>query len=197
MTDFELYFELGLHHVLDWNAYDHVLFIAAFSVLYSILSWKRLLGLVTAFTIGHTISLCLAHYDVFSPPAKWIEFLIPVTIIFTGLQNLWSLKIKTETKPVWRYFFVVLFFGIIHGFGFGREFGMINIDKAFEPLLYFAMGIEASQVIVVFLIASIGFVLQKYLKIPRSYWIGAVSIAVILLTLPILIENWPFNPKVF
>lgn len=192
MTDFRLYFELGLHHVLDWNAYDHVLFIAAFSVLYSLLSWKRLLGLVTAFTVGHTISLCLAHYDIFSPPATWVEFLIPVTIVYTALQNLWSLKIKADERAVWNYFFVVLFFGIVHGFGFGREFGMINIDKAFQPLLYFALGIEASQVIVVLLISSIGFVLQKYFKLTHAYWVGVVSIAVILFTTPILIENWPF-----
>jgi len=192
MTNFEVYFELGLHHVLDWNAYDHVLFIAAFSVLYSLQLWKKLLGLVTAFTIGHTISLCLAHYELFSPAAKWIEFLIPVTIIFTALQNIWSIQGKTKSKSLWSYFFVVLFFGVIHGFGFGREFGMINIDKEFLPLLYFAIGIEASQIIVVLLIAILGFVSQKYFKLKHSYWVGIISAIVILFTTPILIENWPF-----
>ncbi|HAT65077.1 MAG TPA: HupE / UreJ protein, partial [Flavobacteriaceae bacterium] len=91
MSQFWLYFTLGLEHVLDWQAYDHVLFIIVLCAAYTLTSWKRLLALVSLFTLGHTLSLFLTHYEVVTVTAKWIEFLIPVTIIFTGIYNLFNL----------------------------------------------------------------------------------------------------------
>ena len=103
MSQFWVYVQLGFEHVLDWNAYDHVLFIAAFSVLYSLPSWKKLLALVTAFTLGHTFSMFWVHFEMPTLAAIWVEFLIPVTIIFAGLKNLWTLKKGVHSHSIWQY----------------------------------------------------------------------------------------------
>ncbi len=192
MSEFWFYFTLGLEHVLDWQAYDHVLFIIVLCAAYSLDSWKRLLILVTVFTLGHTLSLFLTNYEVVSVSSTWIEFLIPITIISAALYNLATASREQERKSSMVLYAVTLFFGLIHGFGFGRYFNEINDDKEIWPLIEFALGIEMAQIIVVLAVVVIG-ILAKYLfRFNRRDWILVVSSIVIGMTLPMLIENWPF-----
>lgn len=192
MSQFWLYFTLGLEHVLDWQAYDHVLFIVALCAAYTFSSWKRLLLLVSMFTLGHTFSLFLTHYQVVNVSASWIEFLIPITIIFTGAYTIFKgIKSKKEEK-VGMLFLVTLFFGLIHGFGFGRYFNQINDDSELLPLIEFALGIELSQLIIVAFVMVFGFFMQTFFRFQQRDWVIVISSVVIGMAIPMAIENWPF-----
>ena len=124
MSDFWLYFKLGLEHVLDWNAYDHVLFLIALSAAYPVERWRRLLILVTLFTVGHTLSLLITNYTDFRASERWVEFLIPVSIAAAALYNF--IRAQRAEGRVSVIYGVTLFFGLVHGFGFGRYFVQIN-----------------------------------------------------------------------
>lgn len=192
MSDFWLYVTLGFEHVLDWGAYDHVLFIIVLCAAYTFSSWKRLLLLVTLFTVGHTISLVMSSYEMVSVSPVWIEFLIPVTIITTAIYNIYSTRDSRSEKKAGLLFFATLFFGIIHGFGFGRYFNQINDEREFLPLLEFALGIEAAQIVVVLLVLLLASASSALARFRKRDWILVVSAVIIGLTLPMLIENWPF-----
>jgi hypothetical protein len=200
MGDFSLYFKLGFEHVLDWNAYDHVLFITVLCASYTFASWKKLLLLVTLFTLGHTVSLFLSNYGWTPISPAWIEFLIPVTILTTAVYNILDTRSmqpdRNFSKKVRKQaviYVLTVFFGIIHGFGFGRYFNQINDEQALAPLFEFALGIEASQLVIVLAVLVFGYVINSLFRLKKRTWIWAVSILVMVLTLPMLIENWPFN----
>ena len=190
MSEFWLYFKLGLEHVLDWNAYDHVLFLVALSAPYQPSQWKRLLLLVTLFTLGHSLSLLITNFGWLSVSSAWIEFLIPVSILIAALYPLVRLD-KDGGDPRVIYG-VTLFFGLIHGFGFGRYFVQINDEQALMPLLEFALGIETAQVIIVLVVLILAAVFRKFLKLTQRDWIIFISGAVTALCLPMLVENWIF-----
>src|ERR1700761_7022966 len=152
MQDFKLYFGIGIDHILNWEALDHILFIAALCLRYLVKDWKKVVVLVTAFTIGHSITLALSALGLVHFPTRWIEFLIPVTIIATALNNLFqrSREVEHPSRLPVIYFFA-LFFGLIHGLAFassllsliGRDGGLV------VPLLAFNLGIETAQLLVV------------------------------------------------
>jgi len=193
MNDFWLYFTLGFEHVLDWKAYDHVLFIVALCAAYSFTSWKRVFLLVTVFTVGHSTSLLLSNYDVVQVSARWIEFLIPVSIIATAVYNIIKAKTVASDEKKNVLYLITLFFGLIHGFGFARYYNQINDEQELWPLLEFALGIETSQVIIVLIVLLVGLGFQSFVRINRRDWILVVSSIVLGMTLPMLIENWPFG----
>ncbi|TVZ26114.1 HupE/UreJ protein [Gillisia sp. Hel_I_86] len=188
MSEFWLYFRLGLEHVLDWMAYDHVLFLMVLVAAYSFSSWKRVLWLVSIFTIGHTLSLFLAVYDVAKVDASWVELLIVLTILFTAFYNIISAKKREHQRNINILYFSTAFFGIIHGLGFSRYFKMIFPDasKKFFPLIEFALGIEAAQIIVVLSVLIISFILQNMFRVTRRDWILVISAIVIGIILPLL-----------
>jgi hypothetical protein len=188
MSEFWLYFRLGLEHVLDWLAYDHILFIVVLVASYSFISWKRVLWLVSIFTLGHTLSLFLAVYDVVSVTASWVELLIALTILFTALYNILTAKKREHQRNINVLYFSTAFFGIIHGLGFSRYFKMIFPDSSskFFPLLEFALGIEAAQIIVVISVLIASFILQNVFRVSRRDWILVISAIVIGVLLPIL-----------
>ena len=178
----------GLFHVLDWNAYDHVLFLVALAVVYDFKNWKKLIWLISLFTMGHTLSLILAAYKIVSVDTKWIEFLIPVTIIITAVVNILYVKnttkqLKTNTNLVF-----ALFFGLIHGLGFSGYFKMIigTSESKFLPLLEFALGVEIAQIIVVLIILILGFIFQTLFRFSKRDYILIISSIVIGIVLPIL-----------
>ncbi len=178
----------GLFHVLDWNAYDHVLFLIALAVVYDFKNWKSILWLISLFTIGHTITLVLAAYKVVSVSTEWIEFLIPVTILITALVNIFyagntAKQAKTNTN-----LFFALFFGLIHGLGFSGYFRMLvgNSSTKFISLLEFALGIEIAQIIIVIVILFLGFVFQKIFRFSKRDWVLIISSIVIGIVLPML-----------
>ncbi|MFD2517523.1 HupE/UreJ family protein [Salinimicrobium flavum] len=192
MSQFWLYFKLGLEHVLDWNAYDHILFLIVLVASYSFQSWKRVFWLVTIFTLGHTVSLFLSVYKVVQVNSNWVEFLIPVTILVTALFNIVYAKTRENKNNVGVLYFTTAFFGIVHGLGFSSYFKMIaaGTESKFLPLLEFALGIEAAQIIVVLSVLILAFLLQNVLKVNRRDWILIISSIVIGVILPILRENY-------
>jgi hypothetical protein len=192
MSEFWLYFKLGLEHVLDWQAYDHILFLIVLCAAYSFSSWKRLLLLVTLFTLGHTISLLLANYNVVSVSTKWIEFLIPITILLAAIFNLFTAGKEKKLEKLGLFYIVTVFFGLIHGFGFASYYKMINDNNDMLPLLEFALGVEVAQIIVVLLVLIFAFIAQMIFRFNKRDWVLVVSSVVIGMVIPMLIDNWMF-----
>jgi hypothetical protein len=192
MSDFWLYLKLGLTHVLDWQAYDHILFLIVLVAAYSFSSWKRIFILVSLFTIGHTVSLLLANYNVVSVSSKWIEILIPVTILVAALYNLFTSGKNNRSEKVGLFYVITVFFGLIHGFGFATYYKMINGDNDILPLLEFALGVEFAQIIIVTLVLILSFIFQSILRFNKKDWVLVVSSIVIGVVIPMLQNNWPF-----
>jgi len=190
MSDFWLYFKLGLEHVLDWQAYDHILFLIALVISYSFSSWKKVLYLASTFTLGHTISLMLSAYGIVNVDTKYVEALIAISILITALFNLFTAK-KKENKNALLLYITTVFFGIIHGLGFSTYFKMIasGMENKFLLLLEFTLGIEAAQIIVVLSVLVFTFIFLKVLKVNRRDWILVISAIVIGILLPILQET--------
>ncbi|CAA0153690.1 HupE/UreJ family protein [Tenacibaculum maritimum] len=180
MNEFILYFKMGLFHVLDIKAYDHILFLIVLACVYIFKQWPKVLWLITLFTIGHSITLALSAYGILNINAPLVEFLIPFTIFVTGLMNILTAKKASQGKENQNLFFA-LFFGLIHGLGFSNYFKIMigkNNDKFF-PLLEFALGVEAAQIIIVLLILLIGAVFQSVFTVSRRDWILVASSIVV------------------
>ncbi|WP_196886948.1 HupE/UreJ family protein [Aureivirga sp. CE67] len=191
MNDFIFFLNEGINHVLDINAYDHVLFLIALAVIYSFKEWKKAVSLITLFTVGHTVTLLLAAYQVVAFPSEVIEFLIPVTILITCIFNITQKrKEKSFVKENLNLIFA-FFFGLIHGLGFSSYFKMLigSTENKFVPLLEFALGIEFAQIIIIFAIFSIEAALSRYAKLPKREWILITSSMVAGVVFPILMEN--------
>ena len=180
MNDFILYFKMGLNHVLDFNAYDHILFLIVLAVVFSFNQFKKIVWLVTLFTIGHSITLALAAFGILSINMKLVEFLIPVTIFITGTVNVFTAKQAAGGKHSVNLVLALLF-GLIHGLGFSNYFKMMigrGEDKML-PLLEFSLGIEAAQIIIVVGILLIGAILHNFLKVNKRDWVLVCSSIVI------------------
>ncbi|MBL4605763.1 MAG: HupE/UreJ family protein [Flavobacteriaceae bacterium] len=190
MDDFQLYFQLGLNHVLDFAAYDHILFLIVLAVVFSFNQWKKAVWLITFFTIGHTLTLALAAYGVLSVRIDLIEFLIPVTIFITGVVNVVRANKASLGKENLNLFFA-LFFGLIHGLGFSNYFRLMigQEEDKFLPLLEFALGIEASQVIIVFGILILGTLIQNFFRVSKRDWVLVTSAIVIGFVIPMMIAR--------
>jgi uncharacterized membrane protein YfcA len=191
MSDFWLYLKLGLTHVLDWQAYDHIVFLIVLVAAYNFSNWKRIFILVSLFTIGHTTSLLLANYKVVAISSKWIEFLIPVTILVAAFYNLLTSGKNNRSEKVGLFYVITIFFGLVHGFGFATYYKMINGGNGILPLLEFAIGIELAQIIVVTIVLIFNFIFQSILRFNKKDWVLVVSSIVIGLVIPMLQNNWP------
>jgi len=181
---------MGLHHVLDFAAYDHILFLVVLAVVFSFKQWKKVLWLITFFTIGHTITLALSAYGILKVRMDIVEFLIPTTIFITAIVNILRAKKSSSEKDSINLFFA-LFFGLIHGLGFSNYFKMMvgREEDKLLPLLEFALGIEASQIIIVVSILFIGAVFQTIFKVNKRDWILVVSSIVIGFVIPMMIHR--------
>lgn len=189
MSEFKFYFFKGLEHVLDWNAYDHVLFLILLIVAYNFDSWKKIFSLVTLFTLGHTTALFLSSYNIISVNSRIVEFLIPLTILAAAIFNLFTAG-KSHNGKIGILYGVTLFFGLIHGLGFARFFSMFNSSSSKAlPLLEFALGIEAAQIIVVFLFLIISFIVQTIFRFSKRDWVMVISSIIIGLTIPMIVAN--------
>lgn len=192
MSEFWIYFNIGLNHVLDIKAYDHVLFLIALTVPYSFKDWKRVLILVTLFTVGHTLSLMLAVYEVIYIKEVLVEFLIPITILITALFHLFTAGKSSKKESISFVAIVTLFFGIIHGLGFSNYFKSILPGSATDkilPLLEFALGIEAAQIIVVLVVLILSYVVQTFFRFSKRDWTLVASAFVIGVVIPMIIES--------
>jgi hypothetical protein len=183
--------QYGMNHVLDINGYDHVLFLIVLAVPYAFKDWKRLLLLVSMFTLGHTLSLVLAAYGIVSVNGKLIEFLIPITILIAAIYNVFTTGKKDRSTKIGLLFFATLFFGLVHGLGFAREFKMFagQSENKLELLIEFALGIEIAQIIIVFIVLFIGFLCQMIFRFSRRDWVMVFSAIVIGLVIPMIIQS--------
>lgn len=180
MSEFELYFGLGKEHILDANGYDHILFVIALCTLFTIGEWKRVLILVTAFTVGHSITLALATLEIISVDARLIEFLIPVTILITAVSNILKKADVLSGRALQLNYLYAVFFGLIHGMGFSNYLKSIlgRDESIFTQLLAFNLGLELGQVIIVALFLVIGFILVDVFGVNRRDWKLVISSAV-------------------
>lgn len=192
MTDFLFYLQLGWEHIISSDALDHQLFILALVAIFSFKDLKKVLILVTAFTIGHSVTLALSAFDIIRFPSNWIEFLIPCTIVFTALDNL--IFSKNVEKLIKLNYFFALFFGLIHGMGFANSVRMMLAQKQSItiPLFGFNVGLEIGQIAVVIIVLSIFYLLSTFLKLQKKHWILLVSAPILVVSLKMAIERIPF-----
>ena len=193
MSEFNLYFKLGIEHILTWEAMDHILFVAALCLRYRWNDWKKVAILVTAFTIGHSVTLALSALQIINASISWIEFLIPLTIAFTALNNILQRKNEAPSKIPVIYFFA-LFFGMIHGLAYASTFlELEGRDGLISHLFAFNLGIEAAQLLVVAIVLLISFIFADLLKIPRVGWIKGVSAIILIFSLKMAIDRIPHS----
>jgi hypothetical protein len=189
MQDFALYFELGWQHILDWRGYDHILFVAAMCATYILADWRKVLGMVTAFTIGHSLTLALSVFNLVFISPQWIEFLIPLTILSICLVNLY--KPTNQTGPA--TYLITLLFGFIHGLGFSAYLKSLlgKQDSIISQLFAFNIGLEVGQLIVVTLFLLLAQVALKSLHISRRNWVLFLSSAIFGIALLLTLERLP------
>ncbi len=176
MSEFIVYLKLGWFHIADFSAYDHMLFLLALCGVYQIHQYKTLIGLITAFTLGHSITLALAanHWVVFS--ASVIEFLIPTTILFTALFNVFVIASRKK-EQLWVKYLVTTFFGLIHGLGFSTYLSQLlgSESSIIKPLFAFNVGIELGQLLIVAIILLVGWAMNSLLQTRFKYYQYAIS----------------------
>jgi hypothetical protein len=196
MSEFWIYLEIGLRHVLDPSAYDHVLFLIALTVPYAFKDWKRLLLLVSIFTIGHTLALLLSVFDVIIIKGNLVEFLIPITILIVAFFNLFTAGKSSKNESISVVVFITLFFGIIHGLGFASYFKSLlggSPQSKLLPLSEFALGIEAAQIIVVFIVLILSYIVQTFFRFSKRDWTLVMSSFIIGVVLPMIIKSEIWN----
>src|SRR5690606_34673014 len=191
LDEFWFNVKYGMLHVLDINAYDHVLFLIVLTIPYLFKDWKRVLLLVSVFTLGHTLSLILAAFNVVKVNASIVEFLIPITILIVAVFNVFTAGKGAQKEKVGVLFFSTLFFGLVHGLGFAREFQIMvgASDNKWLTLLEFALGIELAQIIVVIVVLILGYIMQTVFRFSKRDWIMVVSAIVIGLVIPMILNS--------
>ncbi|MES2332254.1 MAG: HupE/UreJ family protein [Bacteroidota bacterium] len=193
MNDFGLYFEIGYKHIADLRGIDHILFVMALCLRYQIADWRKIIILVTAFTIGHSVTLALSVFNLVNYSYKWIEFLIPVTILITAISNVFVKKFVFKSKFPVIYFFA-LFFGLVHGLGFSTYLKSLlgNDHSVVGQLLAFNLGLEVGQLLIVSLVLIISFIFVSILKCNRREYLLYVTGGIFAIALQMAIERIPF-----
>jgi hypothetical protein len=193
MSAFRLYLELGVHHIVDLAGYDHILFITALCAVYAFNQWKKVLILVTAFTIGHSITLALASLHLIRIPSSLIELLIPVTIFVTALWNIFHQSDRMHISSHRFKYAIALFFGLIHGLGFSNYLRSLlgNEDSIVLPLFSFNLGLEIGQILIVLVVLLVSALLVNLLGVRRKDWNLILSGAAMGVSLILIIERIP------
>jgi hypothetical protein len=191
MQDFPLYFQLGWQHILDWQGYDHILFVIALCGMYTIAEWKKVLILVTAFTVGHSITLALSIFKIISVNTPLIEFLIPVTILITATSNIISKRQKPKGQKF--KYMMALFFGLIHGLGFSNYLKSLlgKTSSITAELFAFNVGLEFGQMLIVAGILILSFILIWIVKIKRWDYNFFLSSAIFGISFVMAAERLP------
>jgi len=192
MNEFQLYFGLGKDHILDYaNGYDHILFVITLCAMYTLRDWKRVLILVTSFTVGHSITLALATLDVVSVNAAWIEFLIPLTIFITSVSNLFKNEEAYHDRVIQINYAFALFFGLIHGLGFSNYLRTLlsKSQSIVSPLLAFNVGLEFGQIIIVAIFLFTCFIFIDLFGVNRRDWKLVISSAIAGISLVMMHER--------
>jgi hypothetical protein len=193
MSVFQLYFGLGMDHILDYaNGYDHIIFVVALCAIYLTREWKQILILVTAFTIGHSITLALSTLRIISVNAELIEFLIPLTIFITAFSNLFKKENSLSSNRIQMNYLFAGFFGLIHGLGFSSYLRSIlgREENILTPLFAFNLGLELGQIIIVALFMTVAFILVDLFGLNRRDWKMVISSAIAGMALVLMNEKW-------
>ena len=198
ISTFTVYLRLGFEHLLDLQGYDHILFLAVLCAAYSLARWRELLVLVTAFTIGHSVSLVVATLRLVRVDTGLIEFLIPVTIVATAVTSLDGLRRqdpsghRVAARPL-RYA-LALIFGVIHGLGFSNllRLALGGERSLLVPLLSFNIGLELAQIVVVAGVLVVALVAVRLLSLPQSLWTLMLSVLAGSVGVLMAVERWPY-----
>ena len=193
MSTFQMYLQLGIEHITDLKGYDHILFLVTLMAVYQITHWKKILILITAFTIGHTVSLLAASFDLVRIPGPWVEFLIPVTIFLTAIANILIPKAESSKGSQLYKYLVALGFGLIHGLGFSNYLRSLILaeDSLAGPLFAFNLGIEAGQLMVVTGFILMGIIAMSIFKAKPREWNLVFSGAGFGVALVLMLERLP------
>ncbi len=192
MSEFRLYIDLGLFHILDFSGYDHMLFVIAISAIYLLNDWRKVLVLITAFTIGHSITLALATLELVKYDVKFIEFLIPLTILITALSNLFTrdrLRFDATHRKSYTNYFYAGFFGTIHGLGFSSYLKVLlgGEQNILKPLFAFNVGLEIGQIIIMISFLILGNVFVDFFRVDRRDWKMIISSIILGISLTLIL----------
>ena len=196
MSTFQIYFDEGMDHILDYkNGYDHILFVVALCALYVSREWKNVLILVTAFTIGHSITLALATLRIISVNVQLIELFIPVTIFITAVSNLFKNENSLSNKTLQLNYFFAGFFGLVHGLGFSSYLRAIlgKEKNIVTPLFAFNVGLEVGQLVIVAIFMIVAFLLVDLIGLNRRDWKMVISSAIAGIALLLIKESEYWN----
>ena len=192
MEDFSFYFDWGWSHIISWDALDHLLFLLALTAVYLFENRKQVIILITAFTIGHSLTLALSIYDTIHFKSSWVEFLIPITIVITATLNFF--RKDFDIKQQGFKYLITLVFGLVHGMGFAGTIKMTLAESQHIaiPLLSFNIGIEAGQIVMVFLILLFSQIVVHQLGFARKWWVWLLSSISLLGGLYFALTRLPF-----
>jgi len=191
MQEFKTWFEIGFDHIINYQALDHILFIVVLTVIYDIKMIKKIIILITAFTVGHTLTLILSTLNLIQYDQKIIEFAIPLTIAITAINNIRKRNQALLGGGNLNYY-LALFFGLIHGLGFSNYLKALLIgDNILLELFSFNIGVEIGQIVIVLLFLFVGFIFSKIFFSKRNEWILFVSSLILGISL-LLITNAKF-----
>jgi hypothetical protein len=192
MTEFQAYFEEGREHILNYKyGYDHILFVVALCALYLMRDWKKVLILVTAFTIGHSVTLALAALKIIPVKDELVEFLIPLTIFITAFSNLFKNEETIGHGNFHVNYAYALFFGLIHGLGFSNYFRTIlGKDRGIvSQLLAFNLGLELGRIIIVVIFLTTAFLFVELFGVNRRDWKIVISSMIAGIALMLMKNN--------
>ncbi len=191
MNDFAFYFDLGWKHIISKNALDHQFFIITLAAIYLADNWKELLILVTAFTVGHSLTLASSTYNLVQADPVWVEFLIPVTILTTAVVNFFRRNFHPESYRL--QYVLALLFGLIHGLGFANtiRFMLVESQSVTVPLLGFNSGLEAGQLVVVAIVLLLSYLFVNKLALNRKWWVWSLSGIALVFSVVLTIKNLP------
>ena len=190
MSDLGIYLHLGFKHIISWGAWDHILFVLVLTLRYQWSDWKKLLVLITAFTIGHSVTLALSTLNWLDFPSAMIELLIPITILLTAISNFWVKSFHFKSKYPLIYF-LAWFFGLIHGLGFSAYLkSLLGMEESIlGPLFTFNIGLELGQLLIVGGVLIISFIFVSLIKVKRMLYLQIGSGLAIALALNMVLDR--------
>ena len=191
MSEFKLYFNLGLEHIIDIKGYDHIMFVLVLCAVYLASEWKSVLVLITAFTVGHSITLALSTLNILNINSSLVEFLIPVTIFLTAFSNLFYKERPLNRGRVQANYLYAVFFGLIHGLGFSNYLKSLlgRDEQIITQLLAFNIGLEVGQIIIVAIFQVIAFIFVNLVGVKRRDWRIIISSAIAGIALTLIQET--------
>ena len=189
MSQFGLFYQLGRDFILDINSVDHILFMIALFAVYLIKDWRKVSIIVLSFTLGFSVTLILASFNVINIKRELVEYLIPVTIFVTAFSNVLKKQNTYYKKNLQSNYFLAAFFGLIHGLGFANYLQTVIIgEPTFIQTFGYIIGIEIAHLIIVFLFLIVSFIFISILNVNRRDWNLVISSAIAGIAITIMFE---------